>query len=357
VNAVIAHPPRLRTGDTVRVRTVEQIRATLDDNGCLDGLPFMPEMLKYCGQRSRVRKRAHKTCDTLYGLGGLRVLVPAVHLDDQRCDGSAHGGCQASCLLFWHEAWLDYVPARRGEVTVALPRGKLAPPLASLPESWSVNTVGEDPIYKCQATWAPAFTTALSAKNVRQYAEDLSSGNVSLRELFWGGFHALFRKLMHIGVGYRYIVATYNWVQARRGAPPNPYVAGKLTKTPVEVLDLKIGDWVRIKPFNEIMATLNERNRNRGLWFVPEEMGQFCGQVARVSRRVDRLLDEKTGKMLVTKTPAVVLDGVYCTGTAVEKRLNCPRAAALFWREIWLERVAADDAPPQPAPCCEGKED
>jgi hypothetical protein len=332
----------------VRVRSLEQIRATLDANGCLNGLPFMPEMVKYCGRRSQVRKRAHKTCDTLYGLGGLRVLVPAVHLEDLRCDGSAHGSCQASCLLFWHEAWLESVPdavgKNAGEVTVPVP-GTTLPAAADLPESWSVTAVNGEPIYKCQATAAPAFTTALAAKNLGQYAEDLSSGNVSLREMFWGAFHAFFRKLMQTGIAYRYVVATYNWVQARRGEPPNPYVAGTLTKTPVETLDLTIGEWVRIKPFNDIMATLDARNRNRGLWFVPEEMGQFCGQVARVTKRVDRLIEEKSGKMLVPKTSSVVLDGIYCTGTTVAKRLNCPRASALFWREIWLERVAPGEAP------------
>jgi len=36
-------------------------------------------------------------------------VPPAVHLDDLRCDGSAHGDCQASCLLFWHTAWLTPV--------------------------------------------------------------------------------------------------------------------------------------------------------------------------------------------------------------------------------------------------------
>lgn len=354
MNAVATgHPSsRLHAGDAVRVGSLKQIRATLDANGCLDGLPFMPEMVKYCSRRSRVRKRAHKTCDTLYGLGGLRVLVPAVHLDDQRCDGSAHGGCQASCLLFWHEAWLESVPdAARdqvGEVTVSVP-GMTQPTAAALPELWSVSAASGETIYKCQATAAPAFTTALSAKDLRQYAEDLSSGNVSLREMFWGAFHALFRKLMQTGIGYRYVVATYNWVQARRAAPPNPYVAGTLTKTPVEVLDLKIGEWVRIKPFNDIMATLDARNRNRGLWFVPEEMGQFCGEVARVTKRIDRLIDEKSGRMLVPKTSSVVLDGIYCTGTTVAKRLNCPRASALFWREIWLERVAPGEIPPDRA--------
>ena len=35
----------------------------------------------------------------------------AVHLDETRCDGQGHGGCQAGCLLFWKEAWLKRVAA------------------------------------------------------------------------------------------------------------------------------------------------------------------------------------------------------------------------------------------------------
>ena len=34
----------------------------------------------------------------------------AVHLEE-RCDGQAHGGCQAGCLVYWKEAWLKRVPA------------------------------------------------------------------------------------------------------------------------------------------------------------------------------------------------------------------------------------------------------
>src|SRR5438094_248118 len=40
----------LRAGEIVEIRSKEEILATLDEKGRLDGLPFMPEMLKYCGQ-------------------------------------------------------------------------------------------------------------------------------------------------------------------------------------------------------------------------------------------------------------------------------------------------------------------
>ena len=104
----------LRAGDVIEVRTEEEILRTLDADGKLDGLPFMPEMLSFCGQRYRVRARAHKACDTI-DWQQFRRMESAVHLEELRCDGSAHGGCQAGCLLFWKEAWLRPVDPQEGE--------------------------------------------------------------------------------------------------------------------------------------------------------------------------------------------------------------------------------------------------
>ena len=87
-------------GDIVEVKSLDEILATLDDQGELDGLPFMPEMVQYCGRRLEVGKVAHKVCDTISG-SGMRRMTDAVHLSDVRCDGSAHGGCQAACLVYW----------------------------------------------------------------------------------------------------------------------------------------------------------------------------------------------------------------------------------------------------------------
>jgi len=46
----------LKAGDLVEIRSAEEIFATLDDDGCLDRLPFMAEML-----RSRTRRATRST--------------------------------------------------------------------------------------------------------------------------------------------------------------------------------------------------------------------------------------------------------------------------------------------------------
>ena len=98
----------LRVGDIVEVRSEEEILRTLDSRGELDSLPFMPEMLEFCGKRFRVSKRADKVCDSI-DWGTLRRMKNAVHLEGLRCNGAAHGGCKAGCLMHWKEAWLKRV--------------------------------------------------------------------------------------------------------------------------------------------------------------------------------------------------------------------------------------------------------
>src|SRR5678816_2689830 len=87
---------KLAVGDWIEVRTKEEILRTLNERGQLEGLPFMPQMFKYCGKRFQVYRRAHKTCDTVNQTGGRR-MADTIHLE-LRCDGAAYGGCQAGCL-------------------------------------------------------------------------------------------------------------------------------------------------------------------------------------------------------------------------------------------------------------------
>lgn len=60
----------------MRVRTADEIAATLDRDGTLAGLPFMPEMQALCGRSFVVRASAHKTCDSIE-LVGMRSMDTA----------------------------------------------------------------------------------------------------------------------------------------------------------------------------------------------------------------------------------------------------------------------------------------
>ena len=120
-----------RVGDSFEVLSKEEILKTLDQNGQLDGMPFMPEMFAFCGQQFQVYKRAHKTCDTVFPVRGRRVSS-AVHLET-RCDGSAHGGGQASCLIFWKDAWLKKVSGKSREDSTSPIEAQSVQPDKALP--------------------------------------------------------------------------------------------------------------------------------------------------------------------------------------------------------------------------------
>ena len=318
----------LRTNEIIEVRSKEEIFSTLDNRGRLDELPFMPEMLKYCGKQFVVFKRADKTCDTI-GKSGSRRMYNAVHLQELRCDGASHGSCQAGCLLFWKEAWLKRVhPGKEyadGTVKSLIPIGshnctEMDLARATLRRLVSGNASSE--LFSCQATELLEATSAIAWWNIRQYVRDLTSGNVRLGEF--------------IGV---MAIAVFNAIQRYRGGRSYPFVpTPTLKKTPTDVLNLMPGELVRVKSKEEIIATLNTNGKNRGLWF-DVEMIRYCGGQFRVLRRVDQIIDEKTGKMLRLPNDCVVLDGVICRASLSRERLFCPRGITPYWREIWLARV------------------
>jgi hypothetical protein len=328
----------LRAGEDVQVRSRDEILRTLDADGRLDGLPFQPEMLAYCGQRLRVWKVAHKTCDTINKTGGRR-MSDAVHLEGVRCDGSAHGECQANCLLFWKEAWLKR-PGDPDNLTIAPAACEEAVLWRNVTVEGDAN-LDNDPTWVCQITRLFAATTPLSGWDARQYLQDIQHGNVSAWKMLCTLTQAGYSKLVFTGIGYRALIWLFNRWQKLRGGKPFPLASGLLprgVKTPTGELDLQVGEWVRIKSADEIRATLGPDAKNRGLLFDPE-MVKFCGERHQVQRRVLRLIEEPTGKMIHMKNPCIVLQDVYCRGECTPRRLGCPRAIDSYWREIWLRRA------------------
>jgi hypothetical protein len=114
-----------------------------------------------------------------------------------------------------------------------------------------------------------------------------------------------------------------------------PALRGSLDRTPVEELNLQPGELVEVRSIEEIVATLNRENRNRGLLF-DGEMTPYCGGIYRVLRRVHRIINENTGKMMEMKFPCIILEGVVCKS---DYHRLCPRAIHSYWRENWLKRV------------------
>jgi len=346
----LTEPLQLRRGEVVRVRSEAEILATLDARGELDGLPFMPEMLRFCGSTFRVYRRADKTCDTITANLSTRRMRDAVHLENVRCDGAEHGGCDAACLMFWKEAWLERVEA---PATHPLWRLVADPsPAAPMPTGCRRETLFERTIasgnaadradtdlrYRCQTTQLVEATTPQSATALAPYLRDWLSGNVSLGYLLKIGLLNGLTRLVW-GRGFRVKVRIYDAIAGLLGEGGWPYHPARPgTVAPDGApLDLKPGDLVTVRSVDEIRATLRGSS-HRGLSFAPE-MVRYCGGTYRVRARVRQILDERTGRMVRMKHDCIVLEGVICQSECSTGRLFCPRAIFPYWREIWLRRA------------------
>src|SRR5690349_16493961 len=271
---------KFRVGTLVEVRSKEEILATLDAQGCTDKLPFMPEMLRFCGQRFRVAAVAHKTCETAHQTWKARRIETAVHLDGTRCDGSAHGGCQADCNLFWKDSWLKPVEHADSAVTARKPLAA-AISEADLMKCTRValDLHTKEPVYSCQATGLFEATQPLAWWEPRQYARDVLTGNHRLRHVLSVLLVAFFRLLhQHAPLGYRATKCMHRWVHRQLFRRELPDFAGTIASgqpTPVNPLGLKPGERVRIKSKAEIEATLDAKGRNRGLYF-DVELSSYC---------------------------------------------------------------------------------
>jgi hypothetical protein len=304
-------PIDLKPGDLVEVLGAAEIMSRLDADGKLDGLPFMPEMLAFCGRRLRVSKRADNTC----ALGQPRRIERTVHLEQLRCDGSAHRGCEAGCLFLWKEAWL-----RRATDTAeeSRPTGTADAAYRLLSEF----AQKPDDTLMCQATELASASCPAPVGSTSKYfakvARDCLDKQRSSRDL---------RQLMIYFWGKAILSAFKLWTRA-------PWNADRYRKTPATALDLQPGEVVRVRGMFEILRTLDRKGLNRGMEFKPE-MFQFCGRKFPVISNMTRRIDERSGELKGFKSPCIVLEAVYCQG----QRSFCQRANYHYWREIWLSRV------------------
>jgi hypothetical protein len=260
-------------------------------------------------------------------------MTNTVHLLGLRCDGAAHGGCQAACLLFWKEAWLMRVSGPAAEVQLAVPAAT-APAATGRCTLEALNQAtlapgsaadGPGVRYACQTTDLLKASAPLGSWEPGQYVKDLTSGNVSPVDFVW----------------YMAIALYNEFVRAVRRGRVYPHIRGLAgVTTPSEALDLQPGELVQVRSKEEIVRTLNAKGRTRGLWF-DVEMLPHCGKTYRVRTRVQRIVDERTGAMMILPRDCIILEDVYCSGFLSRDRMFCPRSIFPYWREVWLKRVDA----------------
>jgi hypothetical protein len=325
----------MKAGDRVVLRSPAEILATLDERGCLDGVPFMPEMLGYFGRPFTVQAQLQRACDTI-GYGGVRRFPRTVLLDDLRCDGAAHGGCQAACRVYWKEAWLRLAPANDA-VAPDAGQDDARAQLERLAHA-NVHVIpaeGDGPRFRCQATELVRASEPVGWWSFRSLLREVTVGNV--------------RPLRFVRVVVR---AVYEDVAGRlglfSGMPFRPEeLTGKRTPPTESGPPLRPGELVQVRSRSEIAGTLNKNGKNRGLWF-DREMLEYCGHSARVRAKIERFVDESTGKLVELASDAYSLEDVVCHSDHSAGRWFCPRAIYPYWRECWLrplEGTASSQAP------------
>jgi hypothetical protein len=309
---------RFRVGDQVLVRPPEEILATLDGDGSLDGIPFMPEMLDCCGKLFRIQRRVEKTCVADHAVRRFPAN-DVVILDGPRCDGQSHGGCKHGCRIFWKEAWLRPLDAgaatERSAAGIEELRGRL-------------KVKSDERHYFCQSTEllkaTEAFPRTQRLWTIRIPLREIRSGDVSLLQVLR-------------------LFVLWAWQRMWRALGSDRRLRGPHKRTPNVSLGLKPGETVRVKRLAQILETLDQHGRNRGMG-ICYEMMRCCGLEAEVRYRVDRLIDERTGTMREI-SDTVTLQNIGQNAALSEECLcngqlgDCPRGELMYWREIWLERV------------------
>jgi hypothetical protein len=298
-------PLHLLHGQLVEVRSYHEIAQTLDAEGKLEGLPFMPEMARFCGVRIHVARRADKTC---VAGGGIRKMNSTVFLQDLRCDGGYHDGCQRGCLLFWKEAWLKPVEANAQLSVVHLNHSAAA-------DKWIAQLqTRRNERYTCQSTELYQATDKISRWSILPFMREMRNGELSFR-----GF---------IEIAYRTVRTRFFKL------PEFGTLVGTQKKTHQGDLNLRAGEVVDIKGPKEIQAALNSKGKNCGLALTPS-MAIYLGGRHEVAFPVKKIINEASGEM-VNLSNTVALKGVTCSGPCVK---NCPRSEYHYWRESWLQRA------------------
>lgn len=312
----VAH--QFKSGDWVTVCAPEEIRRTLKPDARTHGLPFMPEMARFCGHTFRVIRAGVSVCHMSRPGQMSRVEDAYLLQTTLRCSGQFHGGCQLACQFFWRAEWLKpaHVEAVKNRVKFPTQKPDLNLESEELQSELALATRFKRESFQCQATALAEVSTPVKVYQLNQYVSEIRRNQLPLPKLL--GYFAHIAK---------------NKIASKLTSKSD----SKPARTPCIDLDLEIGDRVRVKSIEDIERTLDANGCNRGLWFDPHEMAKFSGRQMWVSRKIERLIDERTGMLRKLSSPTVVLSEAYCSG---EGRRFCSRGLFHLWRNIWLEKVA-----------------
>ena len=233
---------RFRVGDEVQVANAEHILSTLDANCRFEGLPFMPQMVPFCGQKLIVTRWVNNVCYPVQGGADYGNLTNSVLLNVSRCDGASFGGCQMACPLIWKTNWL-WPNTNQAEVADDLNAPEAVQQLSDFA---TANAMNSD-LASCQATQLHQITHKRNRLNIGQYVDEVNLNRVSVTAMatsFCGGM---------LG----------------RVTGNSQSVVGTQKRTPISDLQLASGDTVIVKAESDILKLLIPTAKTAASGLIP----------------------------------------------------------------------------------------
>lgn len=105
---IIVQSEPLKSGDLVRVKSMEEIETTFDNRRSTKGCGFMDCQTKYCGTVQVILNPLERFVDERDM--HMKKVKGIVLLEGVICDGTIRmGRCDRHCFTFWREEWLEKI--------------------------------------------------------------------------------------------------------------------------------------------------------------------------------------------------------------------------------------------------------
>ena len=328
-------------GELVRVRRLEDIRASLGKDAYCQGCRFTESMAQFCGQDFPILKKVECYYDEAKGVmlacDGIYLLAGA------HCDGSAFpagGGCDRTCLLFWRREWLEQVDkpdppeAARGHDSAGSIQPATATP-SSASDPPSLPATPTDTL-TCQLRAGGAGASEPTLWRIRRRGRSVRRAILRIgNRMYWRSHRIFFKVSKRL---MRLLWPSFSRLQdrAKTEVPPSKKHEPDLSCAST-LASYRAGNLVRVRSWTDILSCLDELNCTQGCYFMPS-MKRYCGQEFRIVNAVERFYDEVKGKVRRCRN-VYFLDGVHCDGTGNPHTTGCDRTCYIFWRTEWLEPV------------------
>jgi hypothetical protein len=149
-------------------------------------------------------------------------MVNAVHFTGVRCDGQAHGGCQAGCLIYWKEAWLKWVDEDGQEATGE----EAVQPRAAPSSGWWRRPARMKSVIRARPRAPARGPQPAPPWDVRQYVLDVTSGNIGVLATIRGVIVGVLNE--HQEFSRRFVP---RWLRIH-GGKRFPFIDGSMQNTP-----------------------------------------------------------------------------------------------------------------------------